>query len=107
MIVEHKKVGTDYPSLSPGQRYLVIGIEADDYRILNDRGEPCLYPAEAFDVVDATEPDEWVHERGEDGERYAYPLALNAAGFFEDFFDRKEDAVQVFWQVINRGLTAA
>jgi hypothetical protein len=32
-------------ALTPGQAYSVIGIEADDYRLLNNAGRPFLYPA--------------------------------------------------------------
>jgi hypothetical protein len=35
-------------ALTMGQQYSVIGIEADDYRLLNDAGRPYLYPAGAF-----------------------------------------------------------
>ena len=85
----------------------MIGIEADDYRILNDQGRPYVYPRRLFEVVDPREPKDWVIERGDDGERYAYPSLLNAPGFFEDFFDAKKEAVAIFWQVVNRRLAAA
>lgn len=107
MIVELNKAESDHPHLSTGQQYLVIGIEADDYRILNDLGEPCLYPPELFTVIDTKEPYDWISEVGEDGERYAYPPEFNRPGFFEDLFDRNEEAMRTFWQTINRGLTAA
>ena len=48
---------------------------------------------------------DWVTETGEDGEVYAYPPALNAVGFFEDFFDGVESAVSTFWRVVNQWLT--
>jgi hypothetical protein len=44
MIVKIKERNPDYPDLSPIQPYFVIGIEADDYRILNDCGKPYLLP---------------------------------------------------------------
>ena len=107
MIVQLKSAHPDYPELSHPQSYLVIGIEADDYRLLNDLGRPYLYPASIFEVTDPAEPGQWVSELGEDNERYAYPPALNAAGFFEDFFEGRPEVVQTFWQTINRHLTAA
>ena len=85
----------------------MIGIEADDFRILNDQGRPFLYPAEIFDIVDPGEPDEWITEYGDEGERYAYPPLLNATGFFEDFFDAKKDAITIFWRVVNQRLATA
>ena len=57
-------------------------------------------------MVDATEPADWISAYGDDGERYAYPPALNQPGFFEDFFDARVEAVRTFWQIINRQLAA-
>jgi len=94
-------------ALEPGQCYSVIGIEADDYRILDDTGRPFLYSASAFEVVDAAEPTDWISEDGEDGERYAYPAVLNAPGFFEDFFDADPAAVATFWHAVNAKLSNA
>jgi hypothetical protein len=106
MIVRLRSKNSRYSDLSPNQNYAVIGIEADDFRILNDRGRPYLYPARLFEVIDSREPQNWVAEVGDDGERYAYPSLLNGAGFFEDFFDDKKKAVAVFWQVVNQSLAA-
>jgi len=107
MIVELKQPSPDHPALSVGHPYHVIGIDADDLRLLNDHGQPVLYPADLFTVTDATEPADWITETGDDGERYAYPPALNAAGFFEDFFDGEPRAVQTFWRTINASMNAA
>lgn len=107
MIVKLHKRDLRYPDLTPEQPYAVLGIEADDLRILNDQGRPYLYPAELFTVVDAREPDDWVSALGEDNERYAYPSPLNDCGFFEDFFDGNLETVATFWKVMNRRLSAA
>ena len=104
MIVKLRRKNRRYPDLTPGQEYAVIGVEADDFRLLNDRGQPYLYPHQLFDVVDSHEPEDWVTEVGEDGERYAYPPPLNGCGFFEDFFDAKRETVTTFWQVVNQRL---
>lgn len=90
--------------LTPDQPYVVTGIEADDFRMLNDEGRPYLYAASDFVVVSADEPNEWIVEHGEDGERYAYPLELNQVGFFEDFFDGKQAQIASFWKTINKQL---
>ena len=84
-----------------------MGIESDDYRIINDAGRPCLYPHRLFVVVDADLSGDWVVETGEDGERYAYPAAMNAPVFFEDLFDGKPKAGAIFWRRGNRRLTRA
>jgi hypothetical protein len=107
MIVKLKKPNARYRDLTYDQLYDVIGIEADDFRILNDAGRPFLYPADLFSLVDAREPGDWVTEFGNDGERYSYPPPLNKTGFFEDFFDQKAKAVATFWRVVNHRLAAA
>jgi hypothetical protein len=107
MIVTPKKKSSSYRDLTFGQPYVVIGIEADDFRILNDAGRPFLYPPELFTMVDKSEPNDWVTEFGEDHERYSYPPSLNKAGFFEDFFDEKRKAVVTFWRVVNQRLAGS
>ena len=78
MIVKLKEENLEYPDLTPDQPYFVIGIESDDYRILNDYGK-----------------------------RYSYPEALNEVGFFEDYFDGKDEALSRFWHVVNKQLSEA
>ena len=107
MIVKLRGKNPRYRDLTPGQAYVVIGIEADDFRILNDAGRPFLYPRRLFAVVDSEEPSDWVTEYGEDGECYSYPPPLNKPGFFEDFFDEKPRAVGTFWRVVNQRLATA
>ena len=85
-----------YPDLTIGNLYQVIGIEADDFRIINNDGSPYLYPACLFEIIDPHEPDDWITEFGEDGERYAYPAELNRPGFFEDYFDGDEQTIATF-----------
>ena len=104
MIVRLRRKNTRYPDLTPGQPYVVISIEADELRILNDAGRPYLYSPKLFLVLDTHEPGDWVTEFGEDGERYAYPAILSKPGFFEDFFDDKPKAVGTFWRVLNQRL---
>ena len=107
MIIKLRARDPSYPDLTPDQPYLVLGIEADDFRILNDLGRPYLYPRALFSVIDSREPEDWVSELGEDKERYAYPPQFNSSGFFEDFFDGSPEAVTIFWRVMNQRLSAA
>jgi len=107
MIVKLKQSHPDYPDLTPDQPYFVIGIEADDYRLLNDHGKPYLYPPELFEIIDAREPAAWVTEYGDEGERYSYPPELKQAGFFEDYFEGKDQALATFWHVMNNRLSDA
>jgi len=89
-------------NLTPGRIYTVIGIEADDYRIRNDDGDPYLYPSTLFTVMDAQKPSDWVMDIGEDGEMYAYPPELNAPGFFEDYFDDDAGAILIFRRYLQK-----
>ena len=107
MIVKLRRRERRYRDLSPDRPYVVIGIEADDLRILNDEGRPFLYPVRDFRIVDSREPDDWISEVGDEGERYAYAAPLNGVGFFEDFFDGNKRAVRTFWRVVNDQLAAA
>jgi len=104
MIVKLKKKNARYRDLTFGEAYVVIGIEGDDLRLLNDAGRPFLYPPGLFRLVDARKPSDWVTQLGEDEERYSYPPPLNRSGFFEDFFDEKAKAVATFWRVVNQRL---
>ena len=107
MIIKLKKRNARNRDLTFGQPYAVIGIEADEFRILNDAGRPFLYSPTLFSVFDKREPGDWVTELGDDGERYSYPPPLNKPGFFEDFFDQKSKAVATFWRIVNRRLAAS
>ncbi len=107
MIVKLGKPNPDYPDLTASQPYVVIGIEADDLRLLNDHGRPFLYPRELFKVEEASEPADWISETGDEGERYAYPPALNKVGFFEDFFEGDRETIGIFWRTVNERLALA
>ena len=107
MIVKLKEKNPEYTDLTPDQPYFVVGIEADDYRILNDYGKPYLYPPHLFEVIDSHEPSIWITEYGDDGERYSYPPALNEVGFFEDYFNGKDEVLSRFWHVVNKRLSEA
>ena len=107
MIVRLKTKNARYQDLTFGQPYVVIGIEADHFRLLNNAGRPFLYPPDLFSLMDSKEPADWVTEFGDDGERYSYPVALNKSGFFEDPFDDKAKAVATFWRVVNQRLAAS
>ena len=104
MIVKLRRRNARYPDLSPRQQYMVIGIEADAFRILNDEGRPYLYPARLFEVVDPREPADWATEFGEDGERYAYPPPLNSNGFFEAFFEADKEVRELRTMVTDMQL---
>ena len=88
-------------SLSLGKAYDVIGIEADDYRIVDDKGEPLLFDPTCFDLTDRSEPSFWVSVI-EDDAQYAYPAEWMRPGFFEDYFDYNEAVREEFWSQYHR-----
>jgi hypothetical protein len=106
MIVELTQPNPAYPDLTAGRPYAVIGIEADDIRLLNDHGQPYLYPPDLFQITDDQRPPDWLIRRGDAGEQYAYPPAFSQPGFFEDFFDHQPAATTTFWQTLNARLAA-
>ena len=96
------KKARPHSTLTTGNVYRVIGIEADDYRLLNDFGRPYLYPYGWFEIVDARRPAEWVSELGDDGEEYAYPPPLGKPGFFEDYFDNDARAIRTLHAYLDQ-----
>jgi hypothetical protein len=88
--------GADYRhSLTTGSEYVVIGLSADHFRLVNDHGEPVLYESECFEVTDATESAFWL-SRVDDGDRYANPPGWGVPGFYEAWHDRVEVVRRVF-----------
>ncbi len=86
-----------YPVLTVGNVYRVLGIEAGDLRIVDDTGGPFLFNALAFEFVDSRQPPNWVSERGEGGEIYAYPPELrDPRCFFEELHDDNAQVRQKF-----------
>ena len=88
--------------LTLGQTYEVLAIECNDYRILNDNNDPCLYGYYQFDMVDDHEPSFWVSRIDEDGDRFAAPFPWLRADFFDDYHDGVESAIHRFWDDMGR-----
>ena len=95
-------------SLTIGRTYEVLGIEADDYRILDDEdsqpygNDPVLFEPECFEIIDPEEPSFWECEYGDDGERYCYPKEWFHIGFFEDYHDGLSETVVIFWKGVKK-----
>jgi len=88
--------------LTPGRVYEVYGIEADDYRIMDDEEEPVLFPPRWFLIVDRHRPPDWTYERGQDGELYAGPPEFNKPGFYEAWHDGVKTARSAFARYLLR-----
>jgi hypothetical protein len=83
--------GRLHTGITPVEEYVVIGIGQEDLRIVDDAGEPILYPKELFDVVDSSLPPGWQFEEYADGEYWLQPTKTAAPGLFEDFFGSDGD----------------
>jgi len=77
-------------SLTPGELYFVIGINHVEYRVIDDRGEPILFPKDLFEVLDRAIPPGWVLFEDEDA-YYLDPAATSRPGFFEQWFGSSGD----------------
>ncbi len=102
MKVQFKGHKSRYHDLTPGNVYHVIGIEADEYRLMNDFGRPYLYPPRLFRFVDRTRPGDWHTTMGDDGEEYSYPLELKRPGFFENYFDNRQQEIATLNNYLDR-----
>jgi hypothetical protein len=94
--------GRTNPSLTVGKVYVVTSMEYDSYRLVNDAGEPVLFPCVLFDVLDDFVPGDWT--RKSDGEGFCWwgPPELASRGFFEDWHDGHVHEHQVFAAVYER-----
>jgi len=82
-----------YQSLTPGNVYRVLELSKEDIRVMNDVGEPGLYPLSWFSVVDDRWPDDWIVTIGTEGERTATPKVLSENYFWERYFDGDKEAI--------------
>jgi hypothetical protein len=92
----------EFWSLTPGREYVVIGVDHESYRVVDDKGDPILFPREGFRVVDDTIPQDWIWDRPSDDEYYGGPEGLQTPGFYEDYFDGKREAIEQFTQYLQR-----
>jgi hypothetical protein len=102
MKVTPLKKQDDFWSVTPGKEYVVIGLDHDSYRIVDDMGEPILLPKDGFEIIDNTIPGDWIWERYSEDEYYADPPELHARGFYEDYFDGKHEARKQFVEAMKK-----
>src|ERR1700733_12008825 len=67
----------EFWSLTPGREYAVIGVDHESYRVVDDKGEPILFPREGFRVVDDTIPQDWIWDRQSGDEYYGGPEGVS------------------------------
>jgi len=80
--------------------YLVLAIEYDSFRLLDDSNEPYLYSSSQFEVVDP--PDFWVSEVDEDGDECFGPPSWHTEHFFEKFHDGVQHIKDLFWRDVEQ-----
>src|SRR4051812_40656789 len=83
----------EHPGISANADYFVIGVDWDSYRIINNHGEPILYPKELFDVLDTCIPSGWMLAEHEDDAWYFDPEKVHRPGFYEDWHGSDGDRV--------------
>jgi hypothetical protein len=87
---------SEHRSLTVGVTYAVVGIDGKYLRVIDDNGEPILFHAALFDVVDPAIPDDWVVSSCSDGENCLDPPEFAERHFYEDYFDEVDSAVKKF-----------
>lgn len=91
----------DNQYLSPGKEYLVVGYDEQYLRVLDDVGEPILYPRYLFEIVDPSVPGDWVRV-DVDGQYFVDPPECSEPGFYESLFDGDPSASAIFARVLLR-----
>ena len=65
-------------------------------RLIGEEPSPALFQPEIFEVVSSVIPGNWVIRSTRPGFLELGPAAWTGAGFWEDYFDRKAEAVACF-----------
>lgn len=79
---EPGEAGLVFQNFTVAKTYLVCAIEYDNYRLVNDLGEPILAPIDRFEVIDPRTPKSFfTHDHGSGPGTFLVP------GFFERWHD--------------------
>ncbi len=96
--------------LKAGSEYLAVGIVVDpgrqiDLRVVDDSGEPSLWPMAMFTVVDGHLTPEWaVLDRA--GALVIEPKEFLRPGYWERYWDRDREARRLFSEFVERAVDA-
>ncbi len=85
--------GQEHRGLSSDGEFYVLGVDEENYRLINRNGEPILYPKDLFEVLDASIPSGWHFHDYEDGEYHLQPARTAEPGFYEDWHGSDGDRV--------------
>ena len=86
---------SEHRGLSIGAVYDVVGLDSENFRVIDDDDEPFLYPKASFEIVDPAIPEDWVTETVDD-DYFVDPPECAGRGFYEAYFDGVEAAVKTF-----------
>jgi len=82
-----------HQGITPLEEYFVIEVDEENLRVIDDKGEPILYPKAIFEVLDPRLPPGWQFCEHEDGEYHLGPVDTGSRGFYEDLFCSDGDRV--------------
>ena len=91
-------------SVTVGKLYLVLELYAPagrnpQFRIIGDDGTPVVIDASQFELTNNKCPSAWRVEVWPNGGLVLCPEAWLRSGFWEDYFDRMQVAIQLFNEV--------
>ncbi|MFD1811765.1 DUF3696 domain-containing protein [Rhodococcus gannanensis] len=98
-------VGAGYPSLNNGTcpvlQILLLSQSEVKYRIVDRFGRISFWPADMFDIVDNTIPENWgVSPDGGNGVTIGYERLVRV-GFWEDYYDGVPEAVEIVDELLK------
>jgi hypothetical protein len=87
--------------LTVGKTYHVLSVHIDKtgivFRLVGDDGRtPALHRIENFEIVSNIIPLSWIVEFNPSGDLTLEPRLWRRAGFWEEYFAGKDDAVRAF-----------
>lgn len=103
VLIPKTKIG--HQALCIGAKYVLLQIDWCSYRVLNDHGEPVLYPKKWFRLLSKV-PKCWITVRIDDKMYYRSPVELSNIAIFESWFEGALWAKQVLNDYLqNQGLS--
>ena len=97
MVVEFvKSIGEKTSEFVVGRKYLLVGIDDDNYRVMTDGLKPFVYPRTCFAPPNLTPPAGWLRITYEGGEYESYDPDSGGKAVVMGMFDGDPDATAQF-----------